>query len=322
MTLKAGDPISVPIFLELLGTGGVAYASLALAQAAGWTFGFWQGDAVLASPPAITLLPMATAPTGWHTLKFALPLGITQLLDTAPAGYQASWDVAEISAGVADDDLCYVTVLSASGVPQPVGQLTSQVSYRTTEGDGFWQTVTVPAGLLTPFGYSDLTAAGWFVSGAVRAQTDDGTGTPAPLIGLVQDGANRIIQFGWGVTYPALLALTAADILNGGKTWNYDVQIKLPIVNAIVAVTAGANGNFKVAGDKRFEFDIGAPFTITGSTGNNASYIATGVAFTAGNTVITVANVPSAVADGNLTINLVLTAVSGSIFTGRQSDRT
>lgn len=323
MTWKAGDAITIPIYLEQLGVGGVTYANLAAANAAGWAWGFWQGAAVLASPPAISLTPMATAPAGWHVLGFAIPTGVDQLLTTTPAGYQASWDAAELIAGLADDDLVYNAILATVGVPQPAGQLTASASYKTTEGDGFWQQITVPAGLLTPFGYADLSAAGWTVSGAVRDQTDTGTGAPAAVLqGFVFDGASRIIQFGWGAAYPSGLALNATDIGNGGKTWNYDVQIKLPIATPVAAVVVGAGGSFKLTGDKRNLFDTSTSFTVTGSTGNNGTYTPTAIAYTGGQTVLTVANVPSAVADGNVNMTLVLTAQSGQVTTARQIDRT
>lgn len=62
----------------------------------------------------------------------------------------------------------------------------------------------------------------------------------------------------------------------------------------VASATAGVNGTFTVAGDRTSDITVGVPFAISGSTSNDGYYYPTDVDFTGANTVITVANVPSA----------------------------
>jgi len=76
-----------------------------------------------------------------------------------------------------------------------------------------------------------------------------------------------------------------------------------PVATAF-AITAASTvtDKFTIAGDHVLSFYLGRAFTVTGSTGNDASYVVTSVALNAGNTEIGVAVVASAVADGNINL--------------------
>lgn len=67
----------------------------------------------------------------------------------------------------------------------------------------------------------------------------------------------------------------------------------------LAILTADTVGDtFTVDGDHTAVFVNGRTFTVKGSTGNDGSYTATSSTLTAGDTVISVAAVPSATADG------------------------
>ena len=70
----------------------------------------------------------------------------------------------------------------------------------------------------------------------------------------------------------------------------------------INAVTQGANGQFRVAGDLRQLITRNGKFQVTGSANNNGSYTVTDISFAAGAgiTSLTVANVPGNSASGSL----------------------
>ena len=87
--------------------------------------------------------------------------------------------------------------------------------------------------------------------------------------------------------------------LHRNKSDFYNAYPKNPL-HAITGVVAGAGGTFTIAGKYNALFGVAQTFRVTGSTGNDAMYTITGVAYVANVTTITVANVPNAVADGNI----------------------
>ena len=110
---------------------------------------------------------------------------------------------------------------------------------------------------------------------------------------------------------------------SGSKAFNYDVQLRTTKLFAITAVATGTGGSFTIAGDQRKFFRVGDALTITGSTNNNAqTKTIAGLAFTGGNTVITITETVGAVADGSINRDLTITGARGRLTVRRQEDRT
>ena len=88
-----------------------------------------------------------------------------------------------------------------------------------------------------------------------------------------------------------------------------------------VAIVTGASGTFTVAGDRRKRFAKGGTFSKT-ATGA-ASYIVASVAYSGGNTTVTVTgSIVSGVVDGNLTVPITMTIGAGVITVMRQETLT
>lgn len=319
MTWKTGDNVSLPIYLESNAGAAQTYANQAAFAAASWTLTWYQAGAALGSQPTYTVTPLGS--TGIHWFNFNLPAGVDSMVIGNPTGFRSDPAAIVLTTPTSDTDAIVSVLNTATGTPINNGIQTSY-SFSVAEGDSFIKALTVPAAALTDFGLTDLSGT-WTTTAAGRDPADTTTGAPAFVMTVaIVNAAARTITMGWGSTFPSGAALTTSDILNGSKAWLYDVQLKTTVSNTITACVSGASGTFTMAGDVRKLFDIGGAFTVTGSVGNNGSYVVTGITLTGGNTVITVANVPSGTAGGSINVVLVITPIAGTITVVRQEDRT
>jgi hypothetical protein len=138
--------------------------------------------------------------------------------------------------------------------------------------------MTVPSTALSDFALSDLTTV-LSISAAGRTRINRIDTSPDFTIGAaVVDAAARTVSINWS-SFP-----TGASI--SGFT--------------ITAVSTGSK-TFTMAGDKRGFFDGISSLIVANSTGNDGKYTLVSMAYTGGNTVITVQETPaSSTADGTL----------------------
>lgn len=153
-------------------------------------------------------------------------------------------------------------------------------------------------------------------SGTYSATTNPtGYGNPNPA--LVDAAASRILVTPFGsattttITTSATLPTTARIITNVNiglastaliTDGLYLIRYEVDFTYAIQAVNAGAK-QFTITGNLTGIFTVGVTFTIAGSTGNNGTYTVSTSTYSAPSTTITVTEtVPSAVADGSITI--------------------
>lgn len=320
--MKYGDPFEQALFLESDAGVAASYANAAAFTAAGWALS-WEGmDGVaIASQPGYTIA--VDGASGRHKLLFTLPSVPSNLKITWPSGFRS--DPAEIPLifATADEDTVVNLITAAIGAPVAQDRVT-QYDWETTENDSFAKEMTIPAAAITDWGYTDLTAAGWTVTAAARADGD--TGTAAPLFVMtaaITDTALRKIRVSYN-PFPTAAALTATELASGSKRVNYDAQLSIPVSWTLASATAGVNGTLTIAGDQRkyFSANTGATFAISGGA-NAGTYTPTAIAYTGGNTVITAANVPSAVVTSSTVVaTLKITGIRGAITIKRQEDRT
>lgn len=320
--MKLGDAFEQALYLETLGGSTQAFANAAAFVAAGFALTWEAMDgSTIVSQPTYTIAADAVI-AGRHKCIFTLPTVPSRLKVTVPNGFISTPnEVALIFSSY--DEASIVALLTASiGTPASQDRV-SIYDWDVTENDSLFKEMIFPTLTLTDWGYSDFSAAGWTITGAVRTLGDTGTGSPLAVLSCeVTDAVNHKVGIGWGV-YPTALALAAADLTNGSKQVAYDCQARRSESFAITAAVAGASGTLTIAGDKRKYFSINAGSTFTVDTGANAgTYTPTALTFTGGNTVVTVANVPSAVVAGNIVVPVTITGIRGSLNLRRQEDRT
>jgi hypothetical protein len=316
-----GDPLALPVYLTQVDGAGYSYANLAAAQTAGWSFLWYDTTGtILGSQPSATLT-LVDAAIGKHRLVTTYPSQDGYLSIAGPTGSRAvPTDLLFNGSASGLDDIAAL-LTSVNGTPI-TASVTSAYNFTTVDGDSFSQSISVSASPLAPWGYTDLTDAAWILEGSIRETDDVATGTPlAYLVCAISNGATRTITFGWGVQ-PTALNLDTAAITNGSKDRRYDISARRTDSYTITAVTSGASGTFTIAGDKRARFsaNAGATFTVTGGA-NAGTYTPTAINLVGGNTVITVATIPSAVVAGTIDAALRVTLVRGQLTFLRQEDR-
>lgn len=323
MTWKTGDTVSIPLRLETLAGLALSYASLAAFNADGWAIVFRQAGAALASPPTVALTADPTI-AGLHYATFLLPAGVDTMAITGPVTYRVDNSAWLLITPNNDEDAISAQLASAAATPVAVARL-NQYDWTVTEGDSFLKGMSWPSASLSDFGYADFSSLTWSLTGAVRSLTDTSTSTPAAVLKAeIVSTTLLTITAGWGGAFPAGLAMQAADILAGSKSWRYDIQARATQTFSVTGVSTGSK-TFTISGDQRKFFDEGSTFTVTGSTGNDATYTiaALGVQLVGGNTVLTVTTTPaSAVADGSVNVVITLTGIFGTITVRYQVDRT
>ncbi len=318
--MKYGDAYEQALYLESDSGFPLSFATAAAFVAAGCALS-WEGMDGLAVSPQPTYTCAVDA-NGRHQVLFNLPTVPSNLKVSMPPGYRSDPVEIPLLFSSADEATIVNLLTAAIGTPAAQDRITIY-DWETTENDSFFKSMVFPTTALGDWGYSDFTTAGWAITGAVRSVGDTGTGAPLAVLSCeVTDAANHLVGVGWGV-YPTALALTATDLSNGSLRVKYDVQARRSESFAITAAVAGASGTMTVAGDKRKYFSVNSGSTFTVDTGLNAgTYTPTGIAYSGGNTIITVANVPSAVAAGNMIVPLTITGIRGSLTLTRQEDRT
>ncbi len=319
--MKYGDAYEQALYLESDSGIPLSFSTAALFLASGGALSWEAMDGTAVSPqPSYTLA--ADDVLGRHELLFNLPTVASNLKVTMPTGFRCDPIEIPLLFASADETTIVNLLTSAIGTPAAQDRITIY-DWTTTENDSFFKEMTFPVTAMTDWGYTDFTASGWTITGAVRTVGDTGTSVPLAVLSCeVTDAADHEVGVGWGV-YPTGLALSATDLANGSLRVNYDVQARKTETFAITAVVSGASGKFTVAGDKRKYFSVNTGSTFTIDTGANAgTYTPTGLTLTAGNTVITVATVPDAGVAGNILVPITITGIRGALTLNRQEDRT
>lgn len=142
-----------------------------------------------------------------------------------------------------------------------------------------------------------------------------GYGSPNPATTDILTAVQTILKYNTATTYTKTLYSTLPTTDNSVTVSVANTDLGLASTEVIAdgiylltyavtgrfAITAVSTGTktFTVSGDKSGTFAVGDTFTVTGSTGNNATYTVTGIVFSTPNTLITVSEtVPDATADG------------------------
>ncbi len=321
MTAKANDPVSLPISFEVSNTGAAqTYANAAAFTGAGGAFTWYNAGVALASQPSYTLTPVGV--TGMHFLTFNLPLGVDTILITKPSGIRSDPDALVLAIGSADADSIDSKISTAVGTPVASDRVT-QYDWEMTEGDSFLKEMQISVSALSDFGYTDLAdlpAGAWTIAAAARLSTNPPPAAPTfTMVATVSDKTNRKVK----IAIPKGLANATVDYTVGSsRAFSYDVQLQGPIAIPITAVSTGAK-KFTVAGDQRLYFTAADTFTITGSTGNNATYTIVSATLVSTTTeIVVVETVPNAVADGTINTNVKLTPIRGTLTIKRQETTT
>jgi hypothetical protein len=318
--MKLGDTIELVWFFESDAGVAQSYATAAAFTSAGWAPSWEAMDGTAVTAPSYTMTVDTSIP-GRHKMIFGIPSVPSNLKLQAPTGYRSDPVEWPLIYARTDTDSVVNIITASVGTPAAQDRVTIY-DWETTENDAFFKEMIVPTTALTDWGYSDLSAAGWSASSAARLAGDTSTGVPLYVMTAeITDTVNHKVGIGWG-TFPTAAALTTTDLSNGSRRDNYDVQIKKTESFAITAAVAGANGTLTISGDKRKYFSVNTGSTFAVDTGANAgTYTPTVITYSGGNTILTVASLPSGVVAGNVTVTLIITTLRGGLTIKRQEDR-
>jgi hypothetical protein len=319
---KAGD--IVPFRVRLLNNAGApqTYADKTAFLAAGYTVQYDIGG-VLASPT--WTFNVINSGQGEYDILLTVQEGNGYLTVIEPVGFESWPRTRPVSAEIYNLGSIVALVTSTNGTPINQDR-TSVTDFTLVEGDSFLRTVVVPLASLEDWGFSDLTSTTWSLSAAARKRENRLQAQPDFIIAAyITDTVNRIVTLALN-PFPTGAEIDAGDATKESQEYLYDLQLRNTLTYAITALNQGAK-TFTVAGDRRKLFSLNtAPATtiaITGSTGNNATYTVLGVAYTGGNTVITVSEaIPNATVDGSVNVTIRFTPNKGTVRSGRQEDRT
>jgi len=156
------------------------------------------------------------------------------------------------------------------------------------------------------FGSASLSGAGAVVPAGAKAASQAGIATGGGAAVVAFGGAHALAQ-----------VLTGAGVVTrvASKGAFYDRSFP------IVAVDAIAN-KFSIGGNQTLRFPAFGFFTVTGSTGNDGSYVAGTVSYTGGQTHITIfgGDFSSTVADGQLNVVANVATGAGRVLSTRRKD--
>lgn len=214
MTWKAGDSVSLPIWLY--GPTGLAltFANVAAFNAAGWVLSWIQGAAILSTQPTYTITPDPTSAglDGRHFLTYALPAGVSSIDVQMPTGAFYSFDQVQIVCSNDEDSL-------AAGFARGSAVTSSNVTTSTladqscTEGDGF--AFLLPAVLPSQLAFydatnktittfatlADISATAWTVACQARRIENNGELPTVPvafsLLAAIQSKSGNTLVVGW-----------------------------------------------------------------------------------------------------------------------------
>lgn len=139
---------------------------------------------------------------------------------------------------------------------------------------------------------------------------------PSSVVGILRlEGPSGLIHYnpnfsspditpGTTDTFVQSLPLQTGGLpMEGEYAWTYSIRI----TSSISSVVAGVNGQFIIPIDQADSITEAGTVTIVGSTGNDGTYTVISAVWDSGTsrTIVTVANVPSAVGDGELYYDLV-----------------
>ncbi len=193
MTWKAGDTVSLPVYLLAANGSPKLYANWAAFLADGWALTFYRTATALASQPTVTLLPVGAA--GCHTVTFILPQGVDHILITPPG--TARSDPADILlvVGNTDNDSLASSIAAVTGRPTvPVGA--QAFNFTIIEGDNFLpveftiqstQLQFLDTGSSSIVGYNDLSDIGGFPWTVVASARGSWNELPASAVNFSFD---------------------------------------------------------------------------------------------------------------------------------------
>jgi hypothetical protein len=318
---KAGD--IVPFRVRLLNNAGVpqTYADKTAFLAANYEVLYTISGVTVSATWTFAVIDSSE---GEYEILLTVQEGNGYLTVIEPAGLEAWPRTRAVSAEIYNLGSIIALVTSTNGTPINQDR-TSVTDFTLVEGDSFLRTVVVPLAALEDWGFSDLTSTTWLPSAAARKRENRLQAEPDFILGAyITDTANRIVTLALN-PFPTGAEI-GGDATKESQEYLYDLQLRNTLTYAITALNQGAK-TFTVAGDRRKLFSLNtAPATtliITGSTGNNDTYTVLGVAYTGGNTVITVSEaIPNATADGSVNVSIRFTTNKGTVRSGRQEDRT
>jgi hypothetical protein len=320
----AGQEVEVAVRFTRFGRP-LSYADAATWEAAGWalTYRAAQEDQV----PSYTLQPhtdATLAADGWHLLVAVLVNGQGPVVFKKPGGVRSYFDANppafQLAAEGVDLDDVYNAIQTAVGVATGTDQLVV-LDFQVTEGDSLVKQFTIFETAVTLWGYvvEDLDNGTLTLTAAVRLP-DNRVGDPDAWVEITvvsaTTGADPVLRMSW-TDFPAGLEFDSVDPTDDADVQpvacNTDVQFTGSKTYSITAVSQGSK-TFTLSGDRRRWFSRGGQFVVTGSTGNNGTYTVTAIAYSGGNTVLTVTEaLLSAIADGLAGVTITQTVAKGKL---------
>lgn len=316
---KAGD--IVPMRVRLLEAGvPTTYADKAAFLLAGHEVILDLDGAVVVATWDFVVID---ADEGEHDIMLTMQEGDGYLTVTAAAGVVAWPRTRPVSAEPYNIGSVIGIITSTNGTP--INQDRATVSdFTVTEGDSLLREIVVPLAALSDWGYSDLSDSGWVLSAAARKRENRLAVNPDFVLGAyITDTVNRLIALSLN-PFATGAQIDPSDGTKESQEYLWDVQLSNTKSWNITAVNQGTK-QFTIAGDRRKYFSLNsAPVTTITVTGTNAgAFTVTAIAYTGGNTVLTVTEaIASPTVDGTLSIPIKFTPNKGTIRTGRQEDRT
>jgi hypothetical protein len=219
----AGDTKPKLLILQDPSGANLSYASKAAFQAAGFNLTWYDNTGTaLAAQPTWTI---ADQGNGIHMVAYAVPSGFYWVKPTLPTGtvinglvvpYTVSPTTWANEGEIYDADAIAGLLLTAQGVPV-VNSADDGDLGDVVEGDSFTtDSLEVPLGSLTKFGFSDLT--GFTISASLMKTPN---GTEVAINSAIVSTSARTVKAYWD-SFPAALALTSGT---QSQEWFLDIQL-------------------------------------------------------------------------------------------------
>lgn len=228
--MRAGSVIQFDVALFDGAGAGLAYASKAAFEAAGWSLVFIDMSTGLAVSPTISYsLASVAGVTGRHTVSGITLTSSSWFVRITPPNTSHSFIVLPTAAWSGeqnDADTIYSRLNTLYGV-SPTTTIPGVTLGALVEGDSYSATVQVPTSYLSRMGWTNLT--GCTLHGTIRRSSDTTTGTPAASLTMVSDPILAIgsdpttFSISW-TSYPSGMVLTSDERIEGLCRFRVEVQ--------------------------------------------------------------------------------------------------
>lgn len=323
----AGQQVEAELRLTQDGAA-LSYANYAAFVAAGWDLIYRAAQTTQSFTYTIQPHPDAElAAEGCHLVVFTLingqgPLSIQK--PTTGGGWGNKPASFQVGAEQVDLDQTYSALLSSVGISVADSTTVTQ-DYPVIEGDSFAKEFTIRETALTNQGFTceNLTDGTLTLSCEIRLPANR-QGAPDAYAALTAvtatTGTDPVMRISWG-TFPTGLAFAASDADVTPVDFEWDAQVYGTQAWNVTAIVTGLAGTFTIAGDRRRWLAKGGTFNKT-ATGA-ATWTIASVAYTGGNTIITVTGtIVSGVVDGTVSVPITITPADGIITVKRQETLT